>query len=290
MNLDPAKLTFSQAHGFEGLPTPLELNQIPSEARLRIWDGLFVGAIQHTESDYFEFAQSSSEDSRRWFAIFAHLHSYWLLRPIDDFDWAGSVVIDYKDAVLHELEFNKLFDLLQMIMRHEECPDDFTNNMARIFRSCNLAYVIEKSQPVTIVPARTQLEGEAIKAAISMMNENGLDGANEHLRLSCECINQSEWAGAVRESVHAVESIARQLAGSSVRTLAAAIDSLDAEDELHPAFKKAVKALYGYTSDEKGIRHPLLEKRESAVSVEEAVFMLSACASLCSFLWNRYSN
>ena len=47
--------------------------------------------------------------------------------------------------------------------------------------------------------------------------------------------------------------------------------------------------LYGYTSDERGLRHPLLEREEANVGMDEAVFMLGACASFASYLWRKHA-
>jgi hypothetical protein len=51
---------------------------------------------------------------------------------------------------------------------------------------------------------------------------------------------------------------------------------------MHRALKASFKSLYGYTSDENGIRHALLE--ESNIGYEEAAFMLVACSAFASFL------
>ena len=37
---------------------------------------------------------------------------------------------------------------------------------------------------------------------------------------------------------------------------------------------------YGYTNDEQGIRHALLNKDAAEVGLDEALFMFGACASL----------
>ncbi len=44
----------------------------------------------------------------------------------------------------------------------------------------------------------------------------------------------------------------------------------------------------GYTSDEQGFRHLLLNKAEDNVTIDEAVFMLGACASFASYLWRKH--
>jgi hypothetical protein len=51
--------------------------------------------------------------------------------------------------------------------------------------------------------------------------------------------------------------------------------------------KAGFKNLYGFTSDESGIRHPLLEKGTARVDEIDALFMIGACAAFVSYLINK---
>ena len=59
-------------------------------------------------------------------------------------------------------------------------------------------------------------------------------------------------------------------------------DALKKVPKLHPALTKAFLALYGFTSDEDGIRHSLQD--ESTLTYADAKFMLVACAGFVSYL------
>ena len=61
------------------------------------------------------------------------------------------------------------------------------------------------------------------------------------------------------------------------------------KEKLHPAFKEALIKLYGYTSDEEGIRHAYLDQSDAKVGQDEAVFMFGACASFASYLFRKYT-
>ncbi|AZS20006.1 hypothetical protein CSW63_04700 [Caulobacter sp. FWC26] len=87
----------------------------------------------------------------------------------------------------------------------------------------------------------------------------------------------------MRESIHAVESVAVQLAPSK-DTLGDALAVLSAQQHIHGGLKKAFGALYGYTSDEEGVRHALVFQDGPAVDESDALFMLGACASFVSYL------
>ena len=224
-----------------------------------------------------------------WDAIFRALHRDFLVRPVDEFTISPETPVPlYKSLLLQELPLNKVFDLFQMIMRHEACPDEFTREVAEIFEHCRLAYVVDTQEPATIFPAATRQEGVAIVGALKELREAGLQPAETHLRKAAELINGGDWPGAVRESIHAVESVARQLDPRASSTLEPALASLEKSGHLHHALKEAFSKLYGYASDEEGIRHPLIDKATSPAGQDEALFMLGACASFASYLWRRH--
>jgi hypothetical protein len=93
---------------------------------------------------------------------------------------------------------------------------------------------------------------------------------------------------AIRESIHAVESAAKLISASDKGTLPDALKVLQRQHGLHPALKEAFVRLYSYTSDEKGIRHALLESDNKDVGVDEALFMFSACTTFVSYLARKF--
>jgi len=65
-------------------------------------------------------------------------------------------------------------------------------------------------------------------------------------------------------------------------TLDPALDLLDKRLKLHRAFKDALSKLYGYTSDDSGIRHALMD--EPTVDSADARFFIVACSAFVSWL------
>ena len=127
-----------------------------------------------------------------------------------------------------------------------------------------------------------------IVESVQLLRRAGLEGSASHFRRAAEYINSNDWAGSIRESIHAVESVARQLDPKSSGTLRGALAALENRRALHPALKEAFTKLYGYTSNEQGIRHALLDRSSANVGIDEAVFMLGACASFASYLWRKH--
>ena len=287
LELDPRKLTFSHAQGYEPIPGPLALGELSEEARRELWDLLTIFAWHSNSGSH----PSNWATDYHWREVFQTLHRDFLMKPRDEFDHNASVIVGlYKSLILYELPFNKVFDLFQMIMRHLLCPVDFTAEVAAIFRECRLAYVVDTRRPATILPAATKQEGEAIIGAIKELRQVGLQGAETHLKKAGEHLNSGDWPDAVRDSINAVESVARQLDPDASKELEPALASLEKKGRLHPAMKQAFSRLYGYTSDEEGIRHALLTNATSPAGKDEAVFMLGACASFASYLWRRHQS
>ena len=279
-NLDRRRLSFSQANGYEELPQPLALEEISDDARRKLWDLLW-------DSAWYESRGTPVLDSA-WIDLFKSSHREFLELPADEYKPDPLTLRNrYKSIILWNLPLNRLFDLWQVFLRHDSCPWSFIEGTVDIFKECRLAYVVDTFDPPTILPAATPQEGEALQYALRQLREENYSGAETHLREAGIQINGGEWAESVRESIHAVESVARVLDPRDANTLDSALKSLEKQIRIHPALKDAFSKLYGYTADEKGIRHSLLEDDTSPVDRDEAMFMLGACASFVTYLLGK---
>ncbi|MDE2663003.1 MAG: hypothetical protein OXI39_08365 [Gemmatimonadota bacterium] len=277
-DLDPTltrrSLTFSQAEGLEDLPQPLSLHEVSRQARNLIWD-VFWNITMHHASGY--------SVGHPWNAVLHDTHVRFFLRPTDEFSYSLEDTRNIYKQFIFGAPYNRLFDLLLHLMRQGDCPLEFIERTSGAFVESRLAYTIDTNGPPTILPTATPEEGEALQTALAQLSEAGFSGAREHLRKAGELINGGDWRGSIRESIHAVESVARRLDPGGAKTLGPAIDRLKREHGIHPALVEACKKLYGYTSDEDGIRHAALED-DAPVDQAEAVFLLGACASFVSYL------
>ncbi len=282
--LDPRELTFSQAQGYEELPGPLKLEELPTEARTHIWN-VFYSSMALSRRG----AAGDVVVTGVWRDILQTKHSWFDNLPIDEWDASFEYHRQRIRSSVRILPFNRVFDLIQFVLRHPECPYGFIKAMKRVFATSRLAYTIDEASPPTIIPAVTDAEGKTIIESLQTLRSAGLDGSAAHLRKASECINGDDWAGSIRESINAIESVARQLDPGASKTLGPALASLEKGQTLHPALRDAFTKLYGYTSDEQGVRHALLDQSQASVGMDEAVFMLGACASFASYLWRKHS-
>ena len=176
-----------------------------------------------------------------------------------------------------------------------EIPDghryakDFAERTLGRFLKVAAPYWLDISQrPYWFFPRTSQEEGTATQQAMETLRQGGMNGAVTHLRKAAKFINTGDPADSIRESIHAMESVARTIDPASSETLGPALSSLKKRGLLqHKALEKAFQQLYGYTSDEQGIRHALLNKDAADVGLEEAMFMFGACASFAGYLTRK---
>lgn len=113
----------------------------------------------------------------------------------------------------------------------------------------------------------------------------------EHVRTALELYSkkpQPDYRNSIKESISAVESAAKIITGLPNATLGQAVKAIDKRHSLHESFKSGISKLYGYTSDEGGIRHSLIE----ATNIDEADarYMLVSCSAFANYLVSRYDN
>ena len=99
---------------------------------------------------------------------------------------------------------------------------------------------------------------------------------------------QKDYKNCIKESILAVESICKIIVGDDKASLGEAIKQLKSNNiNIHPALETAFLKLFGYTSDEGGIRHAE-GLFVSNVSFEEAKFMLVSCSAFVNYLIAEY--
>jgi hypothetical protein len=160
-------------------------------------------------------------------------------------------------------------------MKHE-LADAFIQSRAayRVFDNEYVAAIGTAEQAATF--ERAIIDAEAKNAT----------AARKQLIAAAVALRNADWPGCVRESIHAVEATAVNLAPET-KTLGDALKVLEKRGHIHSGLKAAFGALYGYSSDEKGIRHALVIEDEAHVDEADALFMLGACASFVSYLLAR---
>ena len=279
--IDRNKLTFSQAASIDPLPQPSALGELPKNARNLLWSHIYEYLRQRASADL----RGNYSIQQPWSKILYDYHVQLLLEPADEFSTRLKRNIGIIKPLFISGEYNRIFDFLQFVLRHKLRPNSFYDDVESVLKDCMCAYTVVDDGP-TIVPIALPEQRESTNTAFQVLASGPFEGARSHLHESARCINKGDPAGSVRESIHAVESVARRLDANATTSLKPALDALNKKVVLHHAFRKGIENLYGYTNDNPGIRHALNESGAN-VDLEDAVFMFGACAAFSAYLVNK---
>ena len=136
------------------------------------------------------------------------------------------------------------------------------------------------------VPITDPLEVTAVSQAASAVN--AFVGSRHHMLAAITLFSRKpepDYRNSIKEAISAVEAAARVVTGDLKATLGAALKKIDEKVTIHPSLREGMNKLYGYSSDEGGIRHALLE--ESNIDEADAKFMIVACSAFVNFCVQR---
>ena len=117
----------------------------------------------------------------------------------------------------------------------------------------------------------------------------GLSGPRTNLATALELLGKRptpDYRNACKEAISAVESAAKLISGDRAsKGIKEPLQKLAEKVPIHGALLAGFEKLYGYTSDDSGIRHGLLD--ESTVGLAEAQYMIVACSAFVHYLISK---
>ncbi|MGI9251536.1 MAG: hypothetical protein ACR2PR_10100 [Pseudohongiellaceae bacterium] len=279
-------LTFSQREGKEPVIEPV-LEKLSDTFRNRLWLVMDVYLNQVLVRVEHILPRIRAENRILWAGF---IRSYWmnvLELPHDgvglpsgpdrikDF-WRKSILFDKYHVVLSLLEHFLQYDSPRW--------DNLKKAIKEVIDEHTLYFIDDAKQPVCIMPVVSEESKKALKHSIEVLHDNEKAAAVNYFHSAAEKINESQWQDAVRNSINAVESVARSIAPEA-KTLGEALTKLKGNELIeHPALAKAFSSLYGYTNDRPNIRHAEVFAGGTPVERDEAIFMFGACASFAAYL------
>jgi hypothetical protein len=276
-------MKFSQRVGRTPVRTVFQTDSMDTALRNRLWNVLYAAVLApHV------YMLALSDTPLR--VLFATLWDTIFQRPIDTIPETPSDAINKLREMFYSANWFEVYDILEHVLQMHVVvphlyPREIVQDLNQVLEQEMAGYRIVDG---IFTPITSDSEMEAITHAIADTQDKKLAGANTHLKSALQKISDRknpDYRNSIKESISAVESIARLVGESNKATLGDALKVVEAKIELHKALKSAFSSLYGYTSDEQGIRHALLDA--PTVDFEDAKFMLITCSAFISFLLGK---
>ena len=265
--------SFSQRMGLKPVRAELQKHGMDEGLRTRLWNVL--------HNSYF-WERDFPEYNNLW-PVATHLWDALLRRPVDTLPDTGWDFIGAIREHYFSCEWDEVYDLIEAVVvipPRSGTIEEFTTSCNKVLNDELSGYRLINNQ---IVPIDSKEEIGAIEEALGSASKP----VTQHLARALELFSDRknpDYRNSIKESISAVEALCRQIADRPNATLGEAVSIISRSGAVsfHPAFADALKKLYGWTNDEDGIRHSLMD--ESSLSQEEALFMLVSCSAFTNYL------
>lgn len=265
-------MRFSDRYGYTNVRDTIQIDSVDDALKNTLWSILSLHIWDKVLSHY---GLSGNHEvqllcQRLWF-------SYYKL-PLDTLgdDWWK--IHTYLRKYFFECRWFEIYNFLEFV------ADNFPFDVEKFIAACNHALKREMSAYRFVDGKITGITAEEEIAEIENAIESGTKPVQTHLRRALELLSDRknpDYRNSIKESISAIESLVQDVLGQR-GTLGKLIKKMESEIGMHPALAKAFDNLYGYTSDEEGIRHAILES--ASVDFEDAKFILVACSAFANFV------
>ena len=192
-----------------------------------------------------------------------------------------------KNNILHSFSWFDIYDFIDIHLSF--LPED--DRMQRVKQYNDILEQEKAGYRIVageVAPITNKTEIQCIEQATMTPYQS----VNQHIQKALTLyadIKSPDYENSVKESISAVEAmccIITEMSGGQA-TLGAAIKKLKNNGvHIHSAMEKAFLALYGYTSDENGIRHGGIDFQY--VPAEDAKYMLVSCSAFVNYLMEKW--
>lgn len=282
---------FSDRRKINPLNTEMQIDNLDERTRNKIAN-LFKGwcdEIRKNECQIYFFKKYINDvfvkfvdDNMEFCFDYEYSDSFnqYIFKPIVENNYSDVLTICEYITTLASLTLNKIYKDKSKSYYYQKCQVDYEKELNDLFKEEFVGYRIVDGE---ITPITDEVELKEIATSLDMKFE----GCKSHIKKGLHLLSDREnpdYKNSIKESISAVESICQIICKDDKATLGDALNKLEKNGiVLHKALKEAFKKLYGYTSDEGGIRHAE-GMFESDVSFEEAKYFLVSCCSFVNYL------
>jgi len=274
-------MLFSHRRGLRPATKALQLESIDAELQNSLWS-CFHELVLKT----FRPAHQGSS-TLRGSNLDAYFTRLWLSYFKIPTDTRPAYIEEASKRVrghFFQAEWYTVYDFIEFTLENI----DTASTTERLRESWNSMLERENAGYRIIGRQVVEITNEHELAEVEGATDSSVEGVRRHMQTALGLFadrKNPDYRNSIKESISAVESLCRALTGDSGATLGSALNALQPRLHIHGALKAALSSLYGYTSDEGGIRHAMLE--EPKLSATEAKFMLVACSAFINYLISK---
>lgn len=253
-------MRFSERKGYKEVTNTIQIEEINTETRNLLWNIFYVETLEMFYNDV-EFMKIYWASYRK--------------RTLDTMP--GSLIEEIKQIFIAGIWY-EIYDFLEFILNFLNTPG--LNQMVNNVLEKELVGYRFINNLITDI-----INSQEIEMLEDALTDEDFPNVKAHLQRALALLGDRknpDYRNSIKESISAVESIAKEIAQKPKAELKEALKEIEKKGKLHGAMKNAFLSLYGYTSDANGIRHALME--EPNLTADDAKFFLLTCTSFINYL------
>lgn len=267
-------MKFSQRKGLTQVTQIIQIDGMSPQLRNSLWN-TFDQFLWSTENFvYMEYGQAE---------IFEFSHALWFhffKLPADQRPGNANAILREIRKFFFESEWHQIYDFIEWVVNYRQHDGEHLMKILNFILESEMSgYRIVNGKVIDVADKQ---ELEMLEHALA---DTKFSGASAHIKRALELLadrKKPDYRNSIKESISAVESIVKVIANSPKATLADALKELEKQGKIHRALKDGFLKLYGYTSDEQGIRHAMMN--EPNITQADARYMLLSCTSFANYL------
>ncbi len=276
-------MKFSERKGYREVSKNFQKEFVNEDLRIAVWNIFY---LKFNKTDFADngWVVDARQNSYSADSIGKFSQRFWMFyeMPLDKRPSRCVEVISEFRRHLLDLNWYDFYDFIEFSLNYfndDKLIRISVNNALEKYLS---AYRFINNVIVEITDTQ---EIEMLEEALT---DEDFPNVNVHLKRALELLSDRktpDYRNSIKESISAVESIAKEIVKKPDAELGKALAELEKSGKIHRALKSSYLSLYGYTSGADGIRHALME--EPNLTADDAKFFLLTCTSFINYLKSK---
>lgn len=265
--------------GYRNVRSEIQLESMDDGLRTAIWN-----AIHQTFFQGFELHEYIYKDTNLGKTLLYIWENYFE-KPNDEINQHVLIWTHILKKYINESMWFEVYDLLEQFIKFwpnkYELDNKFVPKINKKLEQYLSGYrvIVHEISPITDDIEISEIE--------TILEDSSLQMVSIQISDSLQKLSDREfpdYRGSIKDSISAVETMCRMITKNENIELGKALKTIEEKTqiEIHPALKEAYIKLYGWTSNDQGIRHGLMDY--PTLGFAEAKFMLVACSAFINLL------
>jgi len=271
-------MLFSERYGYKKAEM-LKKDEMPDHLRTRIWNVFDLNVFGR-----FNIRDPLSSYTETTAKFIFNLWNKFLKRNTDEIKGVGSRHISLMvKQEFYDLQGSEIYEFINFFLKTYQgkiTEDKVLVKLSEVLEEECAPYRIIDGK---VIPLISKEEIKEIEKTLNIPDK--YKSVSDHLSKALELFSKrpkADYENSIKESISAVDLLVQIILGKE-GTLGKLVDGLD----IHPALKKAFSNLYGWTSDDAGIRHPK-SKEPLSCDEPEARYMLVTCSAFINYVTAKH--